>query len=109
MDFSDELEAYTPLPHPKPKRNKKAALQAASEGEAPSVGRITVRITGYRVNPLDPDNFAGSCKDIIDGLTHAGLIYGDGWNQIKFESDQRKVPKFRFERTEVEIIYPEEA
>lgn len=68
--------------------------------------RIVIRVTGYRVNPLDPDNFAGSCKDIIDGLKHAGLIHGDEWDKIKFEPDQRKVKHYAEERTEVEIVYP---
>lgn len=108
MDLENEFDDNITLPDTKPKRDKKAAFPSTSEGEAPSVRRIVIRITGYRVNPLDPDNFAGSCKDIIDGLKHAGLIYGDEWDKIKFEPDQRRVPHFRQEKTVVEIIYPEE-
>lgn len=108
MDLANEFDDYIEVPDAKPKRNKKAALPRTSEGEVPSLPRIIIRITGYRVSPLDPDNFAGSCKDVIDGLKHAGLIFGDEWDKIKFESDQRKVRHFRQEKTVVELIYPEE-
>lgn len=78
----------------------------SSEGEERGVPRIIVRVTGFRVNTLDPDNFAGSCKDLIDGLRHAGLLYGDEFDKLKFESDQKKVSHYWQERTEMEIIYP---
>lgn len=104
----DFFEIGTQVQNTKPKRYKKATFQGPDQGEAPRMGRIIVRITGFRVQPLDEDNFSGSCKDIIDGLTHAGLIYGDGWNQLKHEPDQRKVAHKKDERTEIEIIYPEE-
>lgn len=106
MDSPDETISKTEVPYTKPKRHKKAALDEAGEGETRSLSRIIIRITGFRVNPLDPDNFAGSCKDIIDGLKHAGLLHDDSWDKVKFEPDQRKVSNYSKERTEVEIIYP---
>lgn len=104
--MNHEPEACTGLQNAKPKRNKKGALDKAGKGEASRLPRITLRITGFRVNPLDPDNFAGSLKDCIDGLRHAGLIHGDEWDKIKFEPDQVKVAHYKDEKTEIEIIYP---
>lgn len=106
--MDDEFfEIGTQVQNPKPKRNKKAAFQGPDQGKAPSLPRITIRITGFRVQPLDPDNFSGSCKDLIDGLRHAGLIFGDEWDKIIYIPDQRKVAHKIDERTEVEIIYPD--
>ena len=72
------------------------------------MARVVVRFTGYRVKPLDPDNFAGSVKDLLDGLRHASLIKGDEWWRIKLETDQVKVAHFTDECTHIEIEYPDE-
>ena len=62
-----------------------------------------VSFTGYRVRPLDADNFAGGCKDLLDGLRHAGLIPGDAWREIRLETSQVKVTAYREEFTDIEI------
>jgi hypothetical protein len=71
------------------------------------VARTRVRFTGYRVRPLDPDNFAGSVKDLLDGLRHAHLIEGDEPWRIDFETAQKKVKSFKEEKTMIEIETPE--
>lgn len=93
-----------PLPDTKPERHQAAALVRTSSGEIQSDGRITVRFVGYRVKPLDPDNFAGSVKDLLDGLRHASLISDDDPCSIKLETEQVKVSHFEDERTEIEIF-----
>lgn len=98
------LAANSEVSDAKPQRDKAPALGAAVPGKAKSLPRITVRLTGYRVRPLDPDNFAGGCKDIIDGLRHAQLIPGDEPWRIRLETDQEKVRRYSEEKTVVEII-----
>ena len=90
----------------KPKRHKAPTLGAAICGEAKSPARTIVRFEGFRVRPLDPDNFAGSVKDLLDGLRHAKLISGDEPWRIVLETEQVKVSSFKDERTEITIITP---
>jgi hypothetical protein len=94
------------LSNTKPKRDKKAALGGSMEGKAGGVPRTTVRFVGYRVRPLDPDNFAGSVKDLLDGLRHARLIPGDESWRIRLETEQVKVNHFKEEKTTIEITTP---
>lgn len=101
-----EVKTNRPLPDPKPERNQAPALDATVPGEKQSVPRIVVRFTGYRVRPLDPDNFAGSVKDLLDGLRYAGIIPGDEPWCIKLETEQVKVAHFKDEKTEIEIEIP---
>lgn len=93
-----------PLQDTKPQRLPKTALGSTVSGEAPSMERITVRFTGYRVRPLDPDNFAGSTKALLDGLRHAKLIHGDENWRIILETAQVRVKSFKEECTVIEII-----
>lgn len=95
--------ADSKIPNPQPEHHKKAALDKAVRREAESLRRTTVRFTGYRVTPLDPDNFAGSVKDLLDGLRHAKLIKGDEWWRIKLETEQVKVSHYKEEKTVIEI------
>jgi hypothetical protein len=101
----NEDKTHRLVPDPKPERHKKAALDAADAGEKGSVSRVEIRFTGYRVRPLDPDNFAGSVKDLLDGVRHAGLIHGDEPWKIILKTEQVKVRSKKQERTEIEIIY----
>lgn len=101
------LAANGALPNPKPEHHEETALGATVCREEESAARITVRFTGYRVRPLDPDNFAGSVKDLLDGLRHAHLIPGDEPWKIKLETEQRRVASFDEERTDIEIAWPE--
>jgi hypothetical protein len=93
------------LPNPKPKRDKAAALGGVAEGKEESFRRITIKFTGYRVKCLDPDNFAGSCKDLLDGIKATSLIPDDSPEFIKLETEQVRVASFAQERTEIEIHY----
>jgi hypothetical protein len=74
QNASDAFKLANPhlckISDPEPQPDKASALVRANAGKAQS-------FTGYRVRPLDPDNFAGSCKDLLDGCRHAGLIPGD--------------------------------
>lgn len=95
-----------PLPHPEPQRYQTSALGAANEGKGEGIPRTIVRFVGYRTRPLDPDNFAGGVKDLLDGLRHAELISGDEPWKIKLETEQVKVAHRNEERTEITITYP---
>jgi hypothetical protein len=77
--------------------------QAANRGLA----RIAIRFTSFRVHLLDPDNLAAGCKDLLDGLRHAGLIPDDTSKDITFQADQEKVRRYVDEKTDIEIHYPE--
>ncbi len=79
------------------------ALDSADAGKAKGFQRTVVRFTGYRVRPLDPDNFAGSCKDLLDGLRHAKIIENDEWWRIDFQTRQEKVKSYAEEKTVIEI------
>lgn len=97
----------SPLSNPVVKRQPRPPLAASIQREAEGFQRTVVRFTGFYVQPLDPDNFAGSIKDLLDGLRHAGLIPGDEWWQIRLETDQVKVATKKEERTEIVIVTPE--
>lgn len=104
-------QANTQLPDTEPQRDQAPALGTTAAGEKEGVagieGRHRVRITGYRVRPLDPDNFAASVKDCLDGLRHGHLIPGDEPWRIILETDQIKVRTYKDEKTEISITYPE--
>ncbi len=87
-------------------REQASALGIPNERKEKGVERIIVRFVGYRTRPLDPDNFAGGTKDLLDGLRHAGLIVGDEPWRIIFETEQIKVQTRAEERTEITIEYP---
>lgn len=100
------LAANSEVSHAEPERDKGPALGRAVPGKKESMERITVRFIGYRVRPLDPDNFSGSVKDLLDGLRHCKLLPGDEPWQIKLETEQEKVGSYSEERTEILITYP---
>ncbi len=86
-----------------PKHHQTPALDSADEGKKEGSDRVTVRFIGYRVRPLDPDNFAGGCKDLLDALRHSSLIYGDEPWRIDFQTRQEKVLHYTEEKTVIEI------
>lgn len=88
------------------KCNQAPALGATIRGETKGVARPRVRFVGWRVRPIDPDNFAGSVKDLLDGLVMAGLIDGDENWRITLETSQERVGTFKEERTEITIEWP---
>ena len=91
------------IPDSKPQPIKGRTLGSALQRETQSLQRTRVRFIGYRCRPLDPDNFAGSCKDLLDGLRHAGLIPGDEPWRIIFQTEQEKVKSYKDEKTVIEI------
>lgn len=101
------VAANARLSDPEPERDAESALERADEGEKESLGRIVVRVTGYRVRPLDPDNFAGGLKALLDGVRHSHLVPDDNFWAIKLETSQVKVAHFSKERTDIEIVWPE--
>jgi hypothetical protein len=87
----------------KPKRKHEEPLGGSVQRKEKSMGRVIVSFTGYRVRPLDPDNFSGSVKNLLDGLRHAGLILGDEPTKIKLVTDQVKVSHYEEEKTVIEL------
>lgn len=98
-----ETQTHARVQSPKPKRHQAAALGQSGEGEEGGIQRTVVRFIGYRVRPLDPDNFAGGCKDLLDGLRHSGLISGDEPWKIDFQTQQVKVWHYFQEKTIIEV------
>ncbi len=83
----------------KPERTQANALDGSVSGKAESFQRPTVRFILYRIRLLDRDNYAGSAKDLCDGLRHAALIPGDSEAEISLEVQQVKVSKRSDEKT----------
>lgn len=104
LSTQHEHKAVHQVQGPKSERHKATALGTAVQGKAKSDGRIVVRFIGYRIRLLDPDNFAGGCKDLLDGLRHANLIPDDSPDKIIFVTEQKKVAHRSEERTEIELI-----
>jgi hypothetical protein len=103
--FPNETPNCSEIPNSQPEHHQAPALGATVQRKAEGFSRAIVRFVGYRVRPLDPDNFAGSCKDLLDGLRHAGLILGDEPWRIVYETTQEKVNSYAQERTLIEIDY----
>lgn len=95
-------------PDTKPERHQKKPLDPAVSGETESVPRVIVSFIGRRVRPLDPDNFAASVKDLLDGLRAFRLIQEDGFKDIRLVTEQERVRSFAEEETLIEITFPEE-
>ena len=91
------------LPHAVAERHEAPALGATIRGEAAGLCRTRIRFVGYRVQPLDPDNFAGSVKDLLDGLRHAELLLDDNPEHITLETEQVRVAHRKDEKTVIEI------
>jgi len=102
----NETPNRSEIPNSELECHQTPALDSADAGEEKSLHRTVVRFIGYRVRPLDPDNFAGGCKDLLDGLRHAGIIQGDEPWRIIFETTQEKVKTYAEERTVIEIETP---
>lgn len=96
-------DPYAVLPNPKPKCEPSPALGTPATREAQGLVRTLVRITGYRVRPIDPDNFSGGTKNVIDGLRKAGLIPDDDWWRITLQTEQVKVATIKEQKTVIEI------
>jgi hypothetical protein len=104
-DYEDHPDPQ--LQDTEPQRDQAPALGAAKKGKDHGVSRITTRFIGYRCRPLDADNFAAGCKDLLDGLRHSGLIPNDDPSSIVFVAEQVKVSHRSQEKTVIEIEMPE--
>ena len=103
---TNETPNRSEIPNPEPKHHQTPALDSTNAGKEKGVRRVIVRFIGFRVRPLDPDNFAGGCKDLLDGLRHSGLIPGDEPWKIDFQTRQEKVAHRSEEKTIIKIEYP---
>ncbi len=99
-----EINDQREVSNSKPQSHAENSLDSVATGKETRDTRVRVRFTGHRVRPLDPDNFAGSCKDLLDGLRHAGLLEGDEPWRIIFETAQEKVKSYAEEKTVIELI-----
>lgn len=104
VTIEGDSQVVRKVPNPQPERNQTKSLDQTVPREKESLQRVTVRFRGFRVRPLDPDNFAGSIKDLLDGLRHMGAIAGDEHWRIRLETDQEKVGSYKDERIEIEVI-----
>ena len=82
------------------------ALGGDDEGKAQGAGCPAIRFVVRRVRPLDEDAKHGACKDLVDGLRHAGLIHSDAAGQIRLEVEQEKVMHFADQETLIELTLP---
>lgn len=105
---ANETKTRPALPDPKPKHYEATALDRAVPGKKEGMERITLRYRLFRVRPLDYENFAGSTKDLTDGLCRIGLLPGDDPTKVIIITEQERVEHYRDERTEIEIIWPED-
>lgn len=98
------------LPHAQPQHHPGSPLEGPRTNETQSPQRLVVRITGRRVALLDPDNFAGGCKFLIDQLRYAKIIPEDNPAAIELVTAQERVATKAQEGTEVDIrvLVPEE-
>jgi hypothetical protein len=105
-NYGTKAANYGQVSDSEPQHHETPALGSPNAGETKSFCRTRIRFTGYRVRPLDPDNFAGSVKDLLDGLRYADLIGGDEPWRIILETEQEKVKSYADEKTVIEIEYP---
>lgn len=101
-----EAKAGRSLQNPKPERNQAPALDKATPRKVSRLEKVTVRFTGRRCRLLDADNFAGSVKELLDGLVRAGLLDDDSPEHIILITQQEKVAHRKDEQTIIEIDYP---
>lgn len=97
-----------PRQNPEPQStDREGQLVRTREAEKDGTGRVHIRIVSVRKRLLDPDNLVP--KWYIDCLRYCGLIREDTPEAVTLETSQRKCAKGEAERTEITIIYPEEA
>jgi hypothetical protein len=82
------------------------ALERPVEGKKEMPARISVCYVLYRVRLLDPDSIHNATKVCTDCLCQAGLLPGDGPEQIDLQVTQQKVAHLNEQRTTLKITYP---
>ena len=88
-----------------PERDEGKTLERPSQTQNESSPRATLRIIGFRCRPLDPDNFCGGAKHLIDCIREAGLIDNDSPEHITLITEQVKVAHRGEERTQIVLEY----
>jgi hypothetical protein len=88
------------------------ALERVSKGKKAGSGspitRIGLAFCVYAVRPADVDGW--DLKEIIDALSGAQILDGDGWDRFYIAGIySEKVQKKSEERTEITILYPHPA
>jgi hypothetical protein len=91
------------IPHPEPQPAARPALDGPRPGEAPRPPRTRLRIERKSVRLLDPDNFAGGCKPLIDQIRYAHLIPDDDPESVEIIFVQTKVQTKKEECTDIQI------
>jgi hypothetical protein len=107
--YETRIKLGIPITEPKP--NTPLALVAKTwretKGDEGADRRIRVTIEGQRYQPIDPDNYTGGIKTLLDCIQLCGLIPEDSWEAIRLESKQSKVSSRHQEKTKITIEYPE--
>ena len=101
---SAELAAYETRrasSRAKPQQAPRHDPLGQTQGTALYAGRVSVRITSYRVRLIDPDRLCG-CY-FVDCLRYAGIISGDTAGLMDYAIRQEKVASKTDERTEIEV------
>ena len=98
LGFGIRAEANKPTP--------RQALERTVEGKEKVSTRVGLKYVLYRVRLLDPDAVHGATKVCTDCLCQAGLIPGDGPEQIELDVTQIKVAHMNEQRTTLKITYP---
>lgn len=79
------------------------AKNQSSIGPWKPLQRASVRITRESYRLLDPDNFVGGLKVLIDGLRDQGLIVDDSPDHISLIGEQVKITRTQYPCTKIEI------
>ena len=107
--YETRVERGISISQPKPDSTytlvAKARRDSASDEGADTRTRVCIK--GYRVRCIDPDNYTGGLKALIDCLQLCGLIPDDSYAAIHLETSQTHVTTPGQERTVVTIEYPE--
>jgi hypothetical protein len=90
----------------KSKPHPRDALGNLTEGSDKSLERITIRFVSCCIRFRDADNLAGGCKNLLDGLSKAGLIPDDSPEYVSVTYEQEKVRTKLDERIEIFITRP---
>jgi hypothetical protein len=96
-----EINDYRESPNSIPEQAFRNEPVGQTEGKTGHTGRRSVRITSFRVRPVDPDNLCP--KYFIDALRYAGAIPDDRQEDIELTTRQKKVKNYAEERTVIVI------
>lgn len=106
IPYPHDYQTGSESSHSQPEPPVPTKLLGPGQGTAQGAARIVVRLTSFRVRLLDPDNLCP--KALVDGLRYAGIIPDDRPQDIELAIAQQKVAHRREERTEIELVFPEE-